>query len=80
MKVLNAATGKPRIDTAKIPNGVRLSIGAAIYKAVLQDMERPDFQEGFERWMAERNAAAKGAADGDTESKSCIRAADGEHK
>jgi len=65
MKVLNAVTGKPRIDTAKVPNGVRLSIGAAIYKAVRQDMERPDFRDGFELWKAERAAAAAGgAADG----------------
>lgn len=52
-------TGKPRIDTAKIPEWTRLSIASAIYKAVLQDMKRPDFQEGFERWMVERNAASE---------------------
>ncbi len=63
MEVKSAVTGKPRIDTAKVPNGVRLSIGAAIYKAILQDMERPDFREGLERWTAEM-AAASGVADG----------------
>ena len=62
MKDLNITTGKFRIDTAKIPEWVRLSIGAAIYKAVLQDMKRPDFQEGFERWMAEKAAGAAGKA------------------
>lgn len=54
--------GKARIDTARIPDGVRRSIGAAIYKAILRDMERTDFREGLERWLAER--AARAAEDG----------------
>lgn len=46
------------IDTRKIPEHVRLNLGEAIYKSLLEDSKRPGFREGFERWKAER---AKGA-------------------
>lgn len=48
------------IDVSKIPEHVRMNLGEAIYKGLLEDSKRPGFWEGFERWKAERQA--KGTA------------------
>ena len=42
------------IDTRRIPEHVRMNLGEAIYKGLLEDSKRPGFWEGFERWKAEK--------------------------
>ncbi len=59
MKERNAAPadpGKPHINTSEIPNHVQFSLAQAVYLAIQQDLQRPEFREGYLRWKAEREA------------------------
>ena len=44
------------IDVNQIPEHVRMNLGEAIYKGLLEDSKHLGFWEGFERWKAERQA------------------------
>ncbi|MCD8197134.1 MAG: hypothetical protein LUE24_08270 [Lachnospiraceae bacterium] len=46
----------PHINTSEIPKHVQFSLAQAAYNAIQQDLQRPEFQEGFRRWKAEREA------------------------
>lgn len=44
----------PKLDTAKIPQHVKLQIGGIFYKAFMQDFDTPEFQECFRQWRQEK--------------------------
>ena len=46
-----------RIDPRRIPDPVRMRLAQTIYDAILQDIQRPEFQDGYRRWMAEQAEA-----------------------
>ncbi|MCD8145148.1 MAG: hypothetical protein LUD79_07415 [Oscillospiraceae bacterium] len=50
----------PHISTSEIPKYVQFSLAQAAYNAIQQDFQRPEFQEGYQRWKAEREAQGKG--------------------
>ena len=63
--VPTGSTGK--IDPARIPQHVKLQIGAIFYKAFMRDYETPEFQECYRQWKQEKAAqAAKGEEGGTT--------------
>ncbi len=54
-----------KIDPTRLPECVRMRIATMVYKWVLEDYQKPEFQEGFKRWKEEQAAkAAGGASDG----------------
>lgn len=50
------ASNTVRIDTARIPQHVKLQIGAIFYRAFMRDYETPEFQECYRQWQQEREA------------------------
>lgn len=45
---------KTKLDPRRIPDPVRMHLAQTVYNAVLQDIQRPEFQEGYQRWKAEQ--------------------------
>ena len=53
----NKARYTGKIDTRKVPASVRTHLAGTVYNAILQDLQRPEFMEGYLKWKAERAAA-----------------------
>ena len=45
-----------KIDVSRIPEHVRMRLAEVVYKAVLRDIQKPEFREDYERWKAEQQA------------------------
>jgi len=59
------ASSKVRIDPARIPQHVKLQIGAIFLRAFERDRETPEFQECFRQWQQEKaERDARGKTDG----------------
>ena len=48
------ASNTVRLDPERIPQCVKLQIGAIFLKAFRQDYETPEFQECYRQWQQER--------------------------
>lgn len=45
---------KPKFDLAIIPKEQEFCIASALFAAITRDFQRPEVQEGFKKWLAER--------------------------
>lgn len=52
---------KNKIDPRRIPDPVRMRLAQTVYDAILRDIQRPEFQEGYQRWKAEQAQASANA-------------------
>lgn len=62
MPTLGQAT--VHIDTAQIPEHIRLDLLSIIYDATVEFFQQPGVAEKFERWKAEKEKRAAEAAQG----------------
>ncbi len=46
----------PRIKVSAIPQGPKTSIAQVVFEAIQMDFQRPEIQEDYQRWKAQRVA------------------------
>ena len=45
-----------KIDVSQIPEHVRRRLAEVVYKAVLRDIQKPEFRGDYERWKVEQQS------------------------